>query len=65
MDPHMFDGIEYPLMAGAGAVVGLIIGTPILALLGFVWPVLWGAWLFSPCAIGAVLGLLFARGAGR
>lgn len=57
---NFLDGIEYPIFAGVGALIGLVIGTPVLALLGFIFPALWGAWLFSPAAVGAVLGLIFA-----
>lgn len=57
---NFLDGIQYPIFAGLGALGGLAIGVPILALLGFIWPALWGAWLFSPVAIGAVAGFTFA-----
>lgn len=55
------DGIEYPLLAGAGALLGLILGAPIVAVLALFWPALWG-WVFAPCAVGAVVGLILALG---
>lgn len=57
---NFLDGIQYPIFAGLGALLGLIVGVPILAVLGFIWPALWGAWLFSPVAVGAVIGFIFA-----
>lgn len=53
-------GIQYPIFAGLGALLGLFVGVPILAALGFIWPSLWGAWLFTPVALGAVAGFIFA-----
>lgn len=47
-------------LAGLGALLGLFVGVPILAALGFIWPSLWGAWLFTPVALGAVAGFIFA-----
>jgi hypothetical protein len=54
------DFIKYPILAGVGALLGLFIGAPVLALLGLIWPVLWGAWLLAPVAAGAVIGLILA-----
>ena len=57
-------GLEYPLFAGLGAIVGLFAGVPVFLALGFLFPALWGAWLFAPVAAGAVIGLIFAAVAG-
>ena len=52
-------GIEYLMFAGLGAIAGLAIGVPILTLLALIFPTLW-AWIFTPVALGAVAGLIFA-----
>ena len=57
---NFLDGIQYPIFAGLGALIGLFFGVPILGLLGIIWPALWGAWLFAPVAIGVLLGLISA-----
>lgn len=57
---NFLDGIQYPILAGVGALLGLFIGAPVLALLGLIWPVLWGPWLLAPVAAGAVIGLILA-----
>lgn len=53
-------GIEYVIMAGAGAILGLVLGVPIMAALATFFPVLW-PWILAPCGAGAVLGLVVAR----
>lgn len=57
---NFLEGIQYPIFAGLGALIGLVIGVPLLAALGFIWPALWGAWLFTPVAAGTVIGFIFA-----
>lgn len=57
---NFLDGIQYPIFAGLGALIGLVIGVPLIAALGFIWPALWGVWLFAPVAAGAVIGFIFA-----
>lgn len=57
----MFDlkGLEYPLFAGGGAIIGLFIGSPIIGILSIFFPALI-PWIFAPVAAGAVIGLLAA-----
>lgn len=52
-------GIEYPLMAGLGAIAALATATPILVVLALFFPALW-AWVFVPVGVGAIIGLIAA-----
>lgn len=56
---NFLKGIEYPIFAGLGALLGLFVGAPVMALLSLAIPGLW-AWSLVPCAIGALIGLVIA-----
>lgn len=56
---NILQGIEYPMLAGLGAIVMLATATPILAVLALFFPVLWG-WVFVPVGVGAIAGLIAA-----
>ena len=50
-------GLAFFAFAGMGAVVGFVVAVP-LALIGVVFPVVWG-WLWVPILSGTVIGAVF------
>lgn len=50
-------GIQYPSMAGAGAIVGLLIVCLILFPLSFIWPTVWDAavWVIGGFTVAGLL----------
>lgn len=58
MDGNMLSGIEYPMLAGFGAIVGCLF-IPVLALVGIWFPAVF-AWLWLPPVIGTAAGLISA-----
>lgn len=54
-------GIEYFLMAGAGAIIGLLVCVIILLPASLIWPGVWDAavWVIGGCTVA---GLLVAVG---
>lgn len=51
-------GIEYPLFAGLGAILGLVIDIP-LAVIAIHWPEVWSYMWIAP-VLGTVVGLIGA-----
>lgn len=52
------NGIQYPIFAGVGALLGLFVSAP-LCLVAIFIPTLW-AYAFAPVWIGAIIGLVWA-----
>lgn len=55
---NMLDGIQYPIAAGVGAVIGCLI-TVLVAVIGIWFPGVF-AWLWVPPVAGTVVGLIAA-----
>ena len=58
MDGNFMKGIEFPILAGFGAVIGIIVMIPIaIASIWFPWLALW---LWVPPVFGTIAGLVSA-----
>lgn len=51
-------GIQYPIFAGIGALIGLCVSAPV-CLAAIFFPSLW-AYAFAPVWIGAIIGFVWA-----
>ena len=58
MGPINTDGIQYPFMAGCGALLGLLVSLLLCVVAIFV-PSLW-PYVLAPVGVGAVIGFVWA-----
>lgn len=58
MDGNMLDGLQYPILAGAGAIAGIIIMIPFA--IASIWLPALSGWLWAPPVLGTIAGLVSA-----